>query len=155
VLKNVARRALPVLGGMAGTFLGGPAGGALGSNLASTAGRMFGLELEGLSHEDREFEVARRFIRFANATAQNLSQAPETTDPRAAVRQAVLSAARVYAPGLMPGLANGSAGASQGMGCGGGGFAASQAPASGIGHRIGLHSGRWIRRGNRIVLYGV
>jgi hypothetical protein len=45
------------------------------------------------------------------------------------------------------------------MGCGGGGFAAAQAPVSGIGQRmgqrIGQRSGRWIQRGNKIILYGV
>ena len=31
------------------------------------AARMFGVELEGMSPEDRDFEIARRFVRFAQA----------------------------------------------------------------------------------------
>ncbi len=44
--------------------------------LASAAGRMFGLELEGLSVEDREFEVARRLVRFALTATKNALSAP-------------------------------------------------------------------------------
>ena len=49
VLRRVARTALPIAGRVAGTVFGGPVGGALGGRRASAAGRMFGLELEGLS----------------------------------------------------------------------------------------------------------
>lgn len=35
------------------------------------AGRMMGLELEGLSAEDSEFEVARRFVRYARDRLRN------------------------------------------------------------------------------------
>jgi hypothetical protein len=45
-----------------GGFFGGPVGAALGGKLGSFAGRAFGLGLEGLSHADREFEMARRFV---------------------------------------------------------------------------------------------
>ncbi len=44
---------------------------AIGSKLATAAGNLFGLELEGMSPEDQEFEVARRFVRFAGAGARN------------------------------------------------------------------------------------
>jgi hypothetical protein len=56
-LKGAARRALPAGG------LGGGLANTLGAQLASRAGSLFGLELEGLSAEDREFEAARQFVR--------------------------------------------------------------------------------------------
>ena len=34
---------------------------------AQTAARIFGVEPEGMSAEDRDFEIARRFVRFAQA----------------------------------------------------------------------------------------
>ena len=34
---------------------------------AQTASRIFGVEPEGMSAEDRDFEIARRFVRFAQA----------------------------------------------------------------------------------------
>src|ERR1051325_6787181 len=48
VLKKVAKVALPIAGTAAGTFFGGPVGGMIGGKLASGAGKLFGLELEGL-----------------------------------------------------------------------------------------------------------
>ncbi|MGH8787461.1 MAG: hypothetical protein ACREYA_20560, partial [Cupriavidus necator] len=41
------------------------------------AGRLFGLELEGLSPEDKEYEAARHFVRFA-ADAVRHAAAPAT-----------------------------------------------------------------------------
>jgi hypothetical protein len=99
-LQRLARK-LPSAAGVAGTFLGGPAGGALGARLASAAGQMFGLELEGLSHEDQEFEVARRFVRFAAAAARRAARASHRVAPRTAARTAVLAAIRRFAPGLL------------------------------------------------------
>ncbi len=57
VLKQVAKTALPIAGGALGGFVGGPIGAMIGSNLASMAGSALGLELEGLSEEEREFEA--------------------------------------------------------------------------------------------------
>src|SRR5262249_29905756 len=70
LLKSAARKALPVVGRAVGTYFGGSGGGALGGKLASTAGQIFGLELEGMSGEDQEFEVARRFVRLAATATQ-------------------------------------------------------------------------------------
>lgn len=97
ILKGIAKKALPVLGG-------GPAGGALGSRLAAGAGKLFGLELEGLSPEDQEFEVARRFARLAGASARRAARTPPTIPPLRAARRAVGAAARRHAPGLLGAL---------------------------------------------------
>ena len=83
-LKSVAKTALPIAGSALGTFLGGPAGGVIGGKLASAAGNVFGLELEGLSGEDTEFEVVRRFVRFAGSAAEHAALARRRIHPRLA-----------------------------------------------------------------------
>lgn len=118
LLKGVARKALPIVGGA----FGGPAG----AMIASGAGKLFGLELEGMSQEDQEFEVARRFVRFAGAAAKKAAAAPPTIEPLSAARAALTAAARQHAPGLLSGVV-----------------------AAGTGR-----SGRWIRRGKTIILLG-
>jgi hypothetical protein len=145
ILKGAAKAALPVVGGALGTLVGGPAGGALGSTLASKAGQIFGLELEGLSGEDREFEVARRFTQFAGEAAKNAALAPANADPQAVAKAAAVAAAKKFAPGLLarPAVQNPPAD----------GIAMPNGTAAiGVG---GRRSGRWYRRGNRIVLLGV
>lgn len=133
ILKGAAKQALPVVGSALGGYLGGAQGAQIGGQLASAAGRVFGLELEGLSPEDREFEVAKGFVRFAGQAVKNAALSPTSADPRTAAHTAVVSAAQQHAPGL---LAPSAAGA----------------PPSTPGRR---QSGRWIRRGNTIILIGV
>jgi hypothetical protein len=101
VLKQVAKKALPIAGGALGTFVGGPAGGLIGSKLASMAGDAFGLEYEGLSPEDRDFEMARRYVRFAGHAAKKAAHAPAHLDPQTVVNDAVVEAAKKFAPGLL------------------------------------------------------
>src|SRR5262245_24318094 len=76
ILRDAARQALPIVGGAVGQWVQPGTGGAIGANIATQAGRLFGLELEGLSAEDQEYEVARQFIRFAGAAAKQASVAP-------------------------------------------------------------------------------
>jgi len=172
-LKGAARQALPAIGGwvgdQAGTAIGGRVGGALDRRLGGTAGRdvgraaggaagrrlgaqagaaagrLFGLELEGLSGEDQEFEVARHFVRFAGATVRNAATAPATSDPAAAARAAAIAAAERHAPGLLRPLAPAARDqevSDQGRGTG------ALAPGR-------ARSGRWMRRGNRVVVLGL
>jgi hypothetical protein len=72
VIKPIAKAALPIAGGALGTFVGGPAGAMIGSKLGSAAGNLLGLELEGLSAEDREFEMAKGFVRLASGAAEEV-----------------------------------------------------------------------------------
>jgi hypothetical protein len=67
------------------------------------AGRMLGMELEGLSGEDRELETARQFMRFAGLAARRARQAARG-DPRQRRRAALNLAARQLAPGLLPAI---------------------------------------------------
>jgi hypothetical protein len=92
LLKSVAKNALPMLGSALGAQIGG--------QLASVAGRVFGLELEGLSPEDKEFEIAKSFVRFAGAAVRNAVYTPVATAPQAVAQKAIRQAARHHAPGL-------------------------------------------------------
>jgi len=138
ILKGAARKALPMVGSAIGGHFGGPGGAKLGGQLASGAGRLFGLETEGLSHEDEAFEVAKQYVRFAGDAVKNAAAAP-AGDPRTVAQTAAVQAAQRLAPGLLPGPATpvrpGGSGPLPG-------------PA-------GVRTGRWVRRGNRISLYGV
>jgi len=130
ILKGAAKKALPVVGGAIGGYFGGPTGAQVGSKLASGAGRLFGLELEGLSPEDQEFEVARRFVRFAGTAAKNAALASPTTPPQAAAQAAAVAAAQRHAPGLLRAAGTAAKGMATGL----------------------SRSGRWIRRGRNIII---
>lgn len=132
VLKGVAKKALPLAGGAIGGYFGGPLGAKIGSGLASAAGSALGLEAEALEQEDREFEGAKQFVRVAADTVKRAAAAPATADPRTVAQAAAIAAAKKFAPGLV-GAASPIAGVVLGRG----------------------QSGRWLRRGNKIVLFGV
>ncbi|WP_417915626.1 hypothetical protein [Candidatus Electronema sp. JM] len=138
ILRGAARRVLPHVGRAVGGHFGGKEWAKRGAGFATGVGKLFGLELEGLSGEDQEFEVAKSFVRFAGNTVRNMSGMAGSTDPLAAAKQAAAAAARVYAPGLL------TAGRTRTVG----GPSAPLPSASG-------QSGRWLRRGSKIVLYGV
>ena len=119
-----------------GAYLGKQGGAWLGSKagnlLASQAQRVFNLEFEGLSPEDREYEIARSYVRFASEVARRASAAARR-NPRIPLanlsRQILPQVAQLYAPGLM----------------GGGAGAASI---------VGLRrKGTWERRGKTIILH--
>jgi len=132
VLKTAAKAALPIAGGALGGMVGGPLGASLGSSLASMAGNALGLELEGLSPEDREFEASKQFVKFAAETVKNALEAPPSADPAAVARSAALEAARVLAPGLMD---------------------TGKAPTAGS--ETKGRTGRWVRHNGKIILFGV
>lgn len=101
MLKGIAKQALPTIGKMAGTYFGGPAGGAIGSQLGSYAGKMFEMEFEGLTPEDRDFEVAKRFSKFAAHAIMNAASAPRNAAPHKIAKNAIVVAAKKHAPGLL------------------------------------------------------
>lgn len=132
VLKKVAKVGLPIAAGAVGTFLGGPVGSMIGSSLASAATNALGLELEGLSPEDREFEAAKHFVRFAGEAVKNALEAPPASNPVAVAQKAVTDAARLHAPGLVN-IAQ---------------------TASGY-ESTARESGTWIRHQGKIILFGI
>lgn len=131
-LKGVAKTALPIAGRALGTMVGGPLGGMVGGKLGNFASSLFEMELEGLSQEDREFEVAKQFVRMAGTAAQVASRAPTGIDPRTAAQRAMAAAAQTHG--------SASSGASGPLG-------------SPMGNRM-RRGGRWVRRGRTIVLFG-
>jgi hypothetical protein len=134
VLKGVAKKALPLAGGALDSL--GPLGARIGSGVASASGDAPGMEGEFLAQEDQQFEGARQFVRLAADTVKKAAAAPSAADPRAVAKSAAVSAARQLAPGLLK-----NAGA--------------HPAANGGAHGGHGQSGRWARRGNTIVLYGV
>lgn len=103
LLRQVAVQTLPsVFQNAQGASLG--TRNATAGSLADAAGGLFGLELEGLSREDQEFEAARQFVRFGTATVRHGRRLPASIPPRAAARRAFHAAARRYAPGLHRGF---------------------------------------------------
>jgi hypothetical protein len=133
-LKSVAKKALPIAGGALGAWVGGPLGAKIGSGLASAAGNALGLEAEALSHEDREFEGAKQFVRLAGDTVRTALNAPTGTDPRIAAQAAAVQAAKALAPGLLASATSGPAAAAGRRG----------APSA--------LAGRWVRRGRHILI---
>lgn len=151
-LKGIAKKALPILGSTVGNIFVPGLGGVIGGKLASAAGGMFGLELEGLSHEDQEFEVARQIVRLGAAAASNAAQANPSAPPAQVAQAALTTAAQQFAPGLLRNTAMQTGGV---MGAGTGGQVGAQ-----FGTRHGRRcshkgTGRWVRRGNSIILLGV
>ena len=130
-LKNVAKKALPLAGRALGTFVGGPLGGAIGGKLGGMAGNLFELELEGLSPEDQEYEMARAYVRFANAAANNAAtlQQRGTANPQVVLKKALTQAAQEHAPGLLRPTTAGRSG-----------------------NGIRSTRGSWVRRGNTLVI---
>lgn len=155
-------QALGALGGKVGNAIGGKVGGQLGSTIASgmqkggtwlgqqggayvggkagdfvadKAKQIFNLEFEGLSPEDREFEIARSFVRFSSDLARR-SYGRYRRNPRIAVRdlgrQSIYDSASRYAPGLL----------------------VNDTPDMPISSTAGAMSGRWIRQNGNIVILG-
>lgn len=143
MLKGIVKKALPIAGGALGSIIPG-AGTAIGTAVGSAASNLFELELEGLSAEDREFEVARAYVRFAGNAARRAASAGGR-NPQQAARLAIGQAARRYAPGLL----------------------ARRRPAYGSRYTTNFFSGdnngngsedgssgNWYRQGNNIILQG-
>jgi uncharacterized protein (DUF697 family) len=132
LIKGAIKKGLPLAGSALGGAIAPGVGNAIGSKLGSAAGQIFGLELESAGAEEMEFEVARKLVRLAGSAVQNVAQAADTTDPKAAATAAVVAAAKTHAPGLV--------GANTG-----GGRSSNGRPTS----------GRWYRRGSKIIVVGL
>ena len=137
VLKGVAKKALPFLGGAVGSLIPIPGvGTAVGTALGAAVSKALETELEGFSPEDREFEMARRFVRLAGTAAQQAAMAQPNANPLAAVKAAVMAAAQQQMPGVFQ-------------------ETASPTPRATTPSGHPSHSGQWIRRGRTIILLGV
>jgi hypothetical protein len=139
ILEDVARKALPAVGQAIGDYVSPGSGGDWGHRAGAAAGQLFGLELEGLSNEDKEFELARRYVQLARSATRAAAGATGLrASPHTVARAAAAQAARRYAPGLLSLVDPASFGQ-----------AASFTSA-------GAHSpltGRWVRRGRNVVVH--
>lgn len=95
-LKRAARQVLPLHGWTGGSMIEALRRRGKHDPVARAA-HIFGVELEGLSPEDKEFEVAQRFVRFAREAARLSADANRP----AGVAAALAEAARSHAPGLL------------------------------------------------------
>lgn len=148
VVRSLARmarpfikKALPMAAGALGQAFGIPA--PVGMGLGSFAGNAFGLELEGLAPEDAELEVARRTVRLLGDATQKAAQAAPTASPDAVAKAAMVSAAHKHAPGLAREFAALPRSRTPRYGT----------PRVGVGFGRG-RTGRWFRRGNKILVVG-
>jgi hypothetical protein len=142
LLRGLAKRVLPMAGGALGSLALPGIGTSLGANAGQSLGKLFGLELEGLSLEDQEFEVARSFVKLAGEAAKNAATTP-VADPLTAARNAIQQAASTHAPGIAGMLARGRP-------AGGMAYGVARKPCN-----CGAKQGKWIRQGNRIILIGM
>ncbi len=93
VLKGIAGKALPFLGGALGTAIPIPGlGTALGTTLGRAASNLLESETDHMEVEEREFQMARRFVQLASQAARQLSRTPLRANPTAAVSLAVRNA---------------------------------------------------------------
>ena len=146
-LLDLGKKPLPGLAAQAGAALGGKLG-APGARLGAQAGqwagtqatnwlaanaqRAFGLELEALSPENQELEIARSFVRFATDVTRRAHHTLRRNPGLrlgALGRQVLSASALTYAPGLLQGPL-------------------SEAPRR-------AQSGSWVRQGGTLVLYDV
>lgn len=171
VLKGLAKKALPVLGGALGSFIPIPGvGTAIGTALGSAVGKALELEFGEMESEEAELETARHIVRVAASTAQRLADAPQGMAGDAAVRAALLAAARAHVPGFAANEAELMSQAEaeaedeaegqteyqaeyQGEYQGESSFETGT-PAAAPGAAGRAMTGRWQRRGRHIVLFG-
>ena len=103
ILKAVAKKALPFVGGALGSLIPIPGvGTALGTALGKAVSSALEMEFEGMELEDREFEMARRFVRIAGSAAPAKFEA--------ALAAAAQQHLPHFGPGGMPGQRQGRMG---------------------------------------------
>lgn len=100
IFKPIAKRLLPIAGSALGSIVPG-VGTAIGGALGSAAGRLMGLELEGLSPEDQELEVAKVLVLLMHQTASQIEKAQGKVPEHRLAEAAFQRVAKRLAPGLV------------------------------------------------------
>lgn len=149
LLKGVAKRSLPGIGGALGTLAIPGVGSMAGAQVGRMAGNLFEVPENEFGEGEYEFEVARRFVRLTDDALAQAERMPADADPRAVAREALRRAATRHAPGLAQALAQ--AGRTTGRP---GGNGRGDGVSNGNSRRPDGQSGRWVRRGDAIVLFG-
>lgn len=94
ILKAVAKKALPFVATAAGTFFGGPAGGAIAGKLGSLVSQALEAEMAGVAAADRDLEKCRQFVRMAGKAARAAALAPPGTNPIAVAQKVLANSAQ-------------------------------------------------------------
>jgi hypothetical protein len=141
VLRPLVKTVLPIAARAAGTFFGGPAGGAIAGKLGSLVSKALEAETAGVMPAERDLEKCRQFVRMAGTAARAAALAPPAANPVAVARQALAQAAQRTLTGGAPRAPRANAGSR--CTCGQPGRC-----------RCGQtgQSGRWMRRGRSIVI---
>jgi hypothetical protein len=99
--------------------------------LATLASKALELELSGLSGEEADLEMSRRFVRIAATAARQAASSSPDMDEETVVNEALMTALRKHLPSLDLGE-----------------FERFGMPGA-------MQRGRWVRRGRRIVVLGI
>jgi hypothetical protein len=148
IVKSAAGQALPVVGRAVGSWIA-PGYGDMGARVGRAAGDLLGLELEGLSQEDRELETAEALVRWASEATRRAASMSSQAPPGRVAKAAAVAAAQRIAPGLAPVV-----GQMRVPGASGAGVSPGVPPSQGARPSPAAQSGRWVRRGNAVVLLG-
>jgi hypothetical protein len=134
VLRDAAKKILPVVGTAVGGRFGGEAGAQIGGALGQAGADALEAEAEA---EEREWEAANVFVRVAVDALDNAVNAPRSADPDELAHHAVHEAMRKHAPGAARAWRrrHHEGGAQNGM------------------HHH--HTGHWVRHGHTIVVHGI
>jgi hypothetical protein len=173
ILKQAALKSLPVIGAGVGGSVAGQRGERAGRALGNAA-RCFGVDLEGMTAEDREFELARHFVRLGDCATRQALQQLNSGPPAHVARRAMTLATRRHAPGLPlnriltappmrrippaePSLAaepvpQAPAAPRRARSAAAGVAPRSTGACPSCGSPLGGRTGRWIKRGNAVVL---
>jgi hypothetical protein len=98
-LAETAQWTVPTLTAILGA---GPAVGGWQASPTAMASQVYGLSLEGISAEDRDYEIARQFVRFAQAGTTAAAHRAAAAPAASTADAALVAAARKFAPGLAP-----------------------------------------------------
>jgi hypothetical protein len=129
ILKGIAKKALPFVGSALGSFIPIPGvGTALGGALGTAVSKALEAEFQGMEVEERDFEMARRFVQLTGTAAKQAALASPGTDPVQAAKAAIAQATRLHVPS--PGAAFPVSGTAGGQ----------------------VKTGRWMRRGRNIII---
>lgn len=164
VLRDVAKTALPVVGGALGSFVAPGIGTAIGSQLGSMASSLFEMGYE-TEMENEQFEAAKQVVQLATKAAQIAQAAPPNMPPQVIAEHAVAEAAKDL--GIQPQAAQPMA-HDHSNGAGGYGYGQQQPQPQHHQHHHHRHhrhhqfahsggggqTGTWERHGDRLVIYG-
>lgn len=152
VLRPLVKTVLPIAATAAGTFFGGPAGGAIAGKLGGLVSKALEAETAGVSPQDRDVEKCRQFVRMAGTAAKAAALAPPGANPVAVAQKVLANAAQqkltMSTPATQQKLTLGTPGASP---------VASRSrcrcgqPGNCMCGQSGK-SGRWVRRGRNIII---